>query len=966
MFIRKLLAVVTAFVLIAPLAAAGEIKVKLHVKPPLDLKWGKQTICGGIPLPRGKFKAGTAFNLSVGGEVLPAQIIPLVVDGAGFLRWVLVDTQFDISGDQEIQLLLSTGPVTAPKVPLTVVNGDDGVKVDTGRIKFSISKKTAFSLFSRVEARGKELFAGGSSDYTDVTVPDKPATFVALAPETIKVTDSGPMRATIKVSGRFQGDDLTAMRYIARITCWAGQSRVAVKFSLVNSNSDHYCFRYISGAKISMKLPAAATAVQVGKTILLKSGAARISAHDLYLQANPPRKVGLLEGQLVLESIAGQDGPWSSRSMILFDCTHYSSHYVFDFAAGDDAQLATREKTDRNPLHLMAESKWYFETEALAVGKFGTQADELKCYDTWKWKYNSKRIPKSPGNHFRRFRYYVRGEDNHYETEEDVLESFTLMYLRTGSYAFFKQGRAWAHYNMDLQSFRTDGWQHKDGAVWWAWKGSPMGNAPQRKTDPVTGLRNRMLRGGREYKAGKHSAKRVPVNLAIDLSAQDSKEIQYLANCKQCYCHCYASGLAAWFCITGDRDALEAAIDSVEQNYDSQKRGKKKTPGKSSIFSRDFTRSSYLAPAVLMADPTNKFLGQAADFLAEVYLKRPRPELRGLVLPSGKIDAGTIKKLTAGKGSERMQELGVKLEGGLLVDAKGNKWEPLINPHTWMFSYQSGALEAYWRETGNEDARDHCVANGQALAHVLFQKKHFNLSYGSFLVDFPQRGFAWDLASWQIPDGVKLGEGTKINGYLAGFYPDVCARAYSLCGENFLKQRAYDYWWGSSHRGYNSKKMHALGSVGTWVNISGVHAESCTMTGRTFYEWSHPRSDPNPPEAIKDLTVSIKAGKAEVSFTAPADQGGRVLRYQLKCSDRRILDYGEFLKAYNNHSEKTACNWFLAVNLKGEPAPKAPGSSEKFTVSGLPAGARYFAIRTFDQSSNRSAISNLVEVAAGK
>ncbi len=61
------------------------------------------------------------------------------------------------------------------------------------------------------------------------------------------------------------------------------------------------------------------------------------------------------------------------------------------------------------------------------------------------------------------------------------------------------------------------------------------------------------------------------------------------------------------------------------------------------------------------------------------------------------------------------------------------------------------------------------------------------------------------------------------------------------------------------------------------------------MTGRTFYEWSHPRADQN-----------------------------------------------------------------------------APGSSEKFTVSRLPAGAKYFAVRAFDQSFNCSAISNLVEVAQGK
>ena len=236
------------------------------------------------------------------------------------------------------------------------------------------------------------------------------------------------------------------------------------------------------------------------------------------------------------------------------------------------------------------------------------------------------------------------------------------------------------------------------------------------------------------------------------------------------------------------------------------------------------------------------------------------------------------------------------------------------------------------------------------------------MSYGKFLVDFPLRGVAKDQATWVCPEGAKYAEGVKINGYLATFHPDVCARAYSLCGEELLKQRAYDYWWGGSHRGYNSPKMHKLGQVAAWVNINSDHNEYVNMTGRTFYEWSHPRRDALAPAAVKDLKVSVAGDKATVSFTAPADAGGgRVTRYQVKCSDREIVEYEAFLKIYNGHKEAGYCNWFLAANLAGEPAPKAPGSKESFTVSGVPAGAKFFAVRAFDDSSNRSAISNVAK-----
>ncbi len=272
-------------------------------------------------------------------------------------------------------------------------------------------------------------------------------------------------------------------------------------------------------------------------------------------------------------------------------------------------------------------------------------------------------------------------------------------------------------------------------------------------------------------------------------------------------------------------------------------------------------------------------------------------------------------------------------------------------------------METYYRITGSEDAMDWLIAYGQAVSHVLYQPKHGNLSYGRMLADFPLKGVAKDWASWVLPEDAKDGEGVSINGYLAQFYPDVPARAYSLCGEPFLKQRAYDYWYYGSHRGYNATRMHNVGGVGKWVNTYTTHDESVSYTGRTFYEWSHPRRDEKPPKAVSDLKVKVEGGKAEVRFTAPADEGGgEVVRYQVKCSDKPIVDYQAFLKKFAANQDASVTNWWLAANLEGEADPKAPGAKESFTVSGVPADAKYFALRTFDDSSNRSSISNVVEV----
>jgi hypothetical protein len=542
------------------------------------------------------------------------------------------------------------------------------------------------------------------------------------------------------------------------------------------------------------------------------------------------------------------------------------------------------------------------------------------------------------------------GDDNHYTSEQDTLDALLLMYLRTGRRSFLDAAEAWANYFMDLEAWRTDGWRYKDGGVWWT-MGGPLGNRPQRAKDPVTGLRNGVPGApwSKQFKP--------------PFTRQAVLDLWFLANAKQCHCHNWGEGLAEWFCLTGDRDALAAALDTVEQNIDTQRRAFGKAPGKAASFSRDFTRSCYLINAARMVVPADPFVVEASDYLAKVFLERPDKEPRGFVnapRPLRKLD---LKKYVGEEGIAEMQRLGVSMDPrtGELTDPRtGAKWLPLADPHTWMFPPMSRAMEVYCRLTGSEDARDWLIAYGQAAARVLYQPKHGNLSYGRMLVDFPVKGVAKDWASWVLPADAKNGEGVRINGYLAQFHPDVPARGYALCGEPFLKQRAYDFWYYGSHRGYNAPRMHNLGGVGKWVNCYSTHDESVCFTGRAFYEWAHPRKDSRPPKAVTDLKVTREGDRATVAFTAPADDGGgRVARYQLKCSDRPIVGYEQFLKAWADSNDAGVCNWWMATNLAGEPTPKPAGAAESFALSGIPRGATCFALRCFDDSSNRSAMSNL-------
>ncbi len=1004
-------------------ALAGELNVKLTVREPAGVARKSAPARGGIPLPWNTFKKDQEFTVSSGGAAVPAQVLPMVVDKQGYLRWVVVDAQVDLSAKGQAQLVLTAGKSAAkPASPVKLDLGAEGATVDTGKIKFAISKGKPFTLFTTVEAGGKPVTAGGEVSYTDATLPDagKWKKYVAGKPEVIEASYAGPMRVTLKVSGPFAGDEQTGMRYIARISAWAGRSDVHVKYSLANSNPDQYAYRRVSDSSIALKLAAKPAGTLLGASkpisagpeawmkqglwssyagggiageadkelwkskgkadvalgwIAAKTGGGAVFACDRFFADNPARELAVERGALVLrgvilrfEGVKDSRGrvrgqPYRSKPRWLLDSNHLSSEYVIDFAAAaDPAALAAAAKAARQRLHVMAEPSWYSETEGLEAGKFGTQEDEMKCYDLWKWKYDRGRAPKGPTS--RAGGRFVAGIDNHYDSEGDVVEALTLMYIRTGSRAYFDAAQAWANHGMDLRIFRTDGWRYKDGGVWWTKGGPAGGNRPQRPGDPVTGFRH--------YLVPKWSKGFTNKKTGVSWDRANGQQIGYQADARQCNCHNYAAGMAAWFSITGDQDAREAAIDSAEMNYDFSHRVRKRMPGKVNYFSRDFTRQVRGASACRLIAPDDEVVVRMSDYAAQAFLQRPMPEPRGFVNHPGRagdkpgrrgLDMKALAKHVGPKGLEAMKKAGVRLDAAskALVDSEGRKWRPIAAAWSFMFPMMYRGIDSYGRATGDEDANDWSIALAKAFAQVAFQE-HCNFhSYSMGLVDFPVKGVCRDAPSWAtVGTDNKFAEGIRMSGYAARHWPDGPVRGYSRCGEKLLLERGKDLWFGGSHRGYWATKMHHVGGVGMWVNWYRPEEDNVGWTLRLFYEYSHMRKDGEAPKAVTDLKVTVAREQATVSFTAPADVGGgKVARYQVKCSEEPIVDYEKFLGHWKNWTSDKVTNWWMATNVKDEPAPKAPGARESFTVTGVPAGAKFFAVRAYDDSSNRSGISNV-------
>lgn len=112
-------------------------------------------------------------------------------------------------------------------------------------------------------------------------------------------------------------------------------------------------------------------------------------------------------------------------------------------------------------------------------------------------------------------------------------------------------------------------------------------------------------------------------------------------------------------------------------------------------------------------------------------------------------------------------------------------------------------------------------------------------------------------------------------------------------------------------------------------------------------------ADVFPPAAVTDLAPANVTGSAvTLTWTAPGDDGtsGTAASYDIRCSSSPI----------------TQDNWEAAQQLSSPPVPAPPGTIERYDLGGLSATTTYwFALRTTDERSNWSALSNVPSATTG-
>lgn len=1047
-------------------AQAAEFAVPFMVEEPAGVARQAAPISGGLPLPAGRFAkdqpfavfrlAGAPSAQRPGGDQapgpaaptsareLPCQVLPLVVETDGTLRWVLVDFQDDVAaGATNHYELRAVRSAQAPRQALSIQESPTAVTINTGRLQLTVAKDKPFGLFDAVAVDGRPVLTGGRASYTQLSGrsgwdddgPWQTRTFVAGPPQQVAVRYAGPLRVTLEISGRFAGDPAEA-GYQAWITAWAGRTDVWVKYKLCNSNPDQYTLIPVARSAIELPLASAAQrtilgakeplaieggagwlhqglrlfdhyqdvpgAVRAGRSnevlwtgggredrpggwIAAVLGSGEVFVCDRLFASNPARRLAVEDGRLVLEGIAQRfDGPpdrkfqraepigqpWQSAAFWLYDCTHHSSEYYFDFALPGD--LAAREvpaagsvpaaallpaaglspaagsvpaaalfpaaRGARNRLWLRAAGEYYSACEVLGVGRFATLEEEKQAYRAWGWTWQPDQEPKPPAASDDQF---VAWEDNHYESEADSVQGLLLMYLRTGGRGWFDLAEAWARYHMDLQAWRTDGWRWKDGGIWFP-TGGPQGNRP--------------VRAPWNFAWGPDWAQRQ--------GNPDCADLWRHAQAKSCYCHFYGSGLADYYCLTGEPDALAAALDNVEQKDDEFRHFRQFKPGESATGEiRGFGRGFEVMMRVLMAQPENDYVRELCHLCARTLWQSPLLDERGFHCSQiGGGQGGMALKNLSPEVRRWMDEQGITFttQGDTIdtLSQGGKTWKVHAMGGTWQHVYIQNGADLYARYFDDEDMRDFTIAFAQLSARYMLSPKCHQTWYYTYF-DVPARGMVYD--PWVFEHTATTdGEGCQHSGWYTRFYPDACAKGYSLTGEAHLLERGRQFWYYGSKRDYQT--LHLKGGPGEVGHFAGhVPPKDDTVleVSRLLYEASHPRADQQPPEPITDLQVRLlEAGQAEVSFTAPADRGGgRVIRYQVKADRLPIAPYEQWDFVRDSGQRR---NWWRAANCRGEPVPGKPGARERFVVSGVPSGRPiYFAVRSFDQTNNRSPMSNL-------
>ncbi len=236
------------FVLLVQLPTSlGAADVRLTVSEPSQIARQGWPVTSGVPLPSGVLRdADHAALYDDEGKQLPLQTEALVRWPDGSIRWLLLDFPINLQQGETSRLILRYGENDRrekPGNPLRVDETDESVTVVTGPLKLELSKsqfrlldRVWFDRNSDVQFSDDERITASQGAGVELTTPDGEVFRADFRACTMRVEQSGPLRACIRVEGDHTNASGKMFRYVVRLHAYRGQPFIRLDYTFINDN----------------------------------------------------------------------------------------------------------------------------------------------------------------------------------------------------------------------------------------------------------------------------------------------------------------------------------------------------------------------------------------------------------------------------------------------------------------------------------------------------------------------------------------------------------------------------------------------------------------------------------------------------------------------------------------------------------------------------------------------------------
>lgn len=767
-----------------------------------------EPVTTGVPILASQVSATWALFDGLQEVPLQTSVLP-----SRNLPWLLLDFQTSLAaGHARVLTLRQRAATVSPPQPVVVTENAVQISVATGPLRTQLSKLD----FNLLDGVWLDRNGNGAYESGEQVVRPNPASNLTVqqagsgtvfsgrgVPQTIVWEYRGPLRATLRIDGAYLNGSTTLLNYTTRLTWRAGQSDVLIEHVLRNSLAAQERYVKLSSARLLMGSSTVTSRIERSGSVVWSnvpsSGAALelipptlLVSIDYDFSANPP----------IPRNNAAIDVD-ANGGMIVGDLSHHGATWQVDFAENLSAPEAVRRAAvGKDPLIALAEEARYADLGAFGQFHFSTYTDEKDANRRWGWTWPTPNDVWSVEHNRPRVQDLTVSWavlDAAADPESDDLWQNIMMYARVQIPFYLDRLRAWSRYLRWEWSYRTDGFTYAGG---WgdSWDGPGTVSRTPVIKPPLTSNDNAYI--DHNIKHGKANAD-----------------------------HMWCGGLLDHYYLTGDRDALAAAIDVAEQ---SRRFFEWQTPANSAIGAD----IRFAGRALLILTRTWDATGDvqwksAADHLVTLLRGSPFYDSRGFYY-------GWVSDLGPSYAS-RFAPTGKYVTPFMMTAVVEGLYRYFLDTGDVGVRSQLLQIATFWRDYGLDPAThyggDEVVVDSPQLGDVQ------HLTYTQWADTQP----VW-------PYTVASSSESMINALVIG---------YRLTGDGSYLARAKFYWNQASKRKYNDPYDQHIASdtqVGRWANsLQGWPATSLFYTdggdltpiSLLFYEAA--RADSIPPNAVIDL-----------------------------------------------------------------------------------------------------------------